>query len=208
MKKFNVKPWVFLYDRIINALMRNGYVDLVVSVYDDFRNDGLVEKSVTFMVLIKGLCKVERIDEMLKKDKVEPDTMVYTTLVTVLCKCGRVEKGYELFREMKEKRCLIDRAIYGSLVEAFVADGKVGIACGLLKDLVDSGYRVDLGIYNLIIKGLCNTKDIDAAMTLVSNCLANVTSGPMEFKYTLSVIHACKSSGAEKVIEQLNEMTQ
>ncbi|XP_075666646.1 pentatricopeptide repeat-containing protein At4g20740 [Castanea sativa] len=423
MKKFNVKPRVFLYNRIIDALMKNGYVDLAVLVYDDFRNDGLVEESVTFMVLIKGLCKVGRIDEMLKvlskmrenlctpdvfaytamvrvlvesrnldgclrvweemrRDKVEPDAMAYTTLVTALCKGGRVEKGYELFREMKEKRCLIDRAIYGSLVEAFVADGKVGFACGLLKDLVDSGYRADLGIYNSIIeglcgvkqvdkaykvfqvtvqeglepefvtvnpilvlyvetrrmdefcklltqmeklgfcviddlskffafvvgkeertmlavevfedlkkrgycsvsiynilmgalhkkgefkkvislfdevkesdfepdsltysiaiecfveigdiekaclcynkimemslvpsvaaycalaKGLCKTGDIDAAMMLVRNCLANVTSGPMEFKYTLSVVHACKSGGAEKVIEVLNEMMQ
>ena len=66
MKKFNVKPRVFLYNRIIDAFMRNEYVDLAVLVYDDFRNDGLVEESVTFMVLIKGLCKVGRIDEMLK----------------------------------------------------------------------------------------------------------------------------------------------
>ena len=66
IKKFNVKPRVFLYNRIIDAFMRNEYVDLAVSVYDDFRNNGLVEESVTFMVLIKGLCKVGRIDEMLK----------------------------------------------------------------------------------------------------------------------------------------------
>ena len=88
----------------------------------------------------------------------KPDAMVYTTLVTALCKVRRVEKGYELFREMKEKRCLIDRTIYGSLVEAFVAGGKVGFACGLLKDLVDFGYKADLGIYNSIIEGLCGVK--------------------------------------------------
>ncbi|KAK4587526.1 hypothetical protein RGQ29_018795 [Quercus rubra] len=170
-EEINVKPRVFLYNRIIDALMKNG-------------NDGLVEKSVTFMVLIEGLCKVGRIDEKLKvlskmrenlcttdvfaytvvvrvlvevgnldgclrvweemkRDKVKPDAMVYTTLVTALCKVRRVEKGYELFREMKEKRCLIYRTIYGSLVEAFVAGGKVGFACA------------DLGIYNSIIEGLC-----------------------------------------------------
>ena len=54
-----------------------------------------------------------------------------------------------------------------------------------------------------ITKGLCKTREIDAAMMLVRDCLANVTSGPMEFKYTLSVVHACKSGGAEKVIEVL-----
>ena len=57
-------------------------------------------------------------------------------------------------------------------------------------------------------KGLCKTGEIDVAMMLVCDCLANVTSGPMEFKYTLSVVHACKPGGAEKVIEVLNEMMQ
>ena len=30
----------------------------------------------------------------------------------------------------------------------------------------------------------------------------------MEFKYTLSIVHACKSGDAEKVIKVLNEMIQ
>ncbi|KAM2931549.1 hypothetical protein FF1_039738 [Malus domestica] len=204
MKKFGVKPRVFLYNRIMDALAKTGYLDLALSVYDDFRDDGLVEESVTFMILIKGMCKMGRIDEMLrllermranlckpdvfaytamvkvllsegnldgclrvweemKRDRVEADAMAYATLVTGLCKGGRVEKGYELFREMKAKGFLIDRVIYGVLIEGFVADRKVGVACDLLKDLVDSGYRPDLGIYNSLIEGLCNVKRVDKA---------------------------------------------
>ncbi|XP_059433434.1 pentatricopeptide repeat-containing protein At4g20740 [Corylus avellana] len=207
MKKFGVKPRVFLYNRIIDVLVKTDHVDLALSVYEDLRDDGLVEESVTFMILIKGLCKAGRIDEMLevlgrmrtnlckpdvfaytamvrvlisqgnldgclrvweemRRDNVEPDVIAYATLVTGLCKGGRVERGYELFKEMKEKGCLIDRAIYRSLVEAFVADGKIGLACGLLKDLVDSGYRADLGIYNSLIQGLCGVKQVDKAHKL------------------------------------------
>ncbi|KAB1210512.1 hypothetical protein CJ030_MR6G010808 [Morella rubra] len=207
MKKFGVQPRVFLYNRIIDALVKTGHLDLGLSVYEDLKNDGLVEESVTFMILIKGLCKAGRIQEMLevlmrmranlctpdvfaytamvkvlvsegnldgclsvweemRRDKVEPDVMAYATLVTGLCKGGRVETGYEFFKEMKEKGCLIDRVIYQSLVEAFVADGKIGFACGLLKDLVDSGYRADLRIYNSLIEGLCGMKQVDKAYKL------------------------------------------
>lgn len=207
MKKFGVKPRVFLYNRIMDALVKTDHLDLAMSVYDDFRGDGLVEESVTFMILVKGLCKGGRIDHVLEllsrmrenlckpdvfaytamvrvlvaegnldgslrvweemgKDRIEPDAMAYKTLVMGLCKWKRVEKGYELFREMKQKGCLIDRAIYGSLIEAFVADGKVGSACDLLKDLVDSGYRADLAIYNSLIEGLCNLNQVDKAWKL------------------------------------------
>ncbi|KAJ9187314.1 hypothetical protein P3X46_002783 [Hevea brasiliensis] len=207
MKKFGVKPRTFLYNRVIDALIKTGHLDLALSVYEDFKSNGLVEDSVTYMTLIKGLCKVNRIEEAMellermrmnvckpdvfaytamvkvlvgegnldgslqvweemKKDGVNPDVMAYVTLVTGLCKGGRVVKGYELFKEMKEKGILIDRAIYGILIEAFVENGKVGSACDLFKDLVDSGYRADLRIYNSLIEGLCNVKRVDKAHNL------------------------------------------
>ncbi|GAV69403.1 PPR domain-containing protein/PPR_1 domain-containing protein/PPR_2 domain-containing protein/PPR_3 domain-containing protein, partial [Cephalotus follicularis] len=185
MKKFGVKPRVFLYNRIMDALIKNGYLDLALAVYQDFKGDGLVEESVTYMILIKGLCKAGRVEDMLevlvsegnldgclkvwdelKADGVDPDVMAYATLVTGLCKGGRVDKGYELFREMEEKGVLIDRAIYGVLVEAFVKDGKVASACDLLKDMVCSGYRADLEIHNSIIEGLCRVKRVDKAYKL------------------------------------------
>lgn len=207
MKKFGFKPSVFLYNRIMDALMKCGYFDLALAVYDDFKEDGLVEERTTFMVLVKGLCKAGRIEEMLeilgrmrddlckpdvfaytamiktlvsegnmdgslrvweemKGDEVKPDVMAYGTLVTGLCKDGRVERGYELFVEMKEKEVLIDRDIYRVLIEGFVADGKVRCACDLWEDLVGSGYIADLGIYNAVIKGLCTVKQVDKAYKL------------------------------------------
>lgn len=207
MKKFGVKPRVFLYNRIMDALVKTGHLDLALSVYEDFRDAGLVEESVTFMILIKGLCKSNRIEEMfdvlnrmrvnlckpdvfaytamvrvlvsngsldgclqvweeMRRDGVQPDVMAYASMITAMCKGGRVEKGYELFKEMKEKGFLIDRAIYGSLIQAFVADGKVKLACDLLKDLIDSGYRADLGIYDSLIQGLCDVNRVDKAHKL------------------------------------------
>ncbi|KAL8542177.1 hypothetical protein ACS0TY_003150 [Phlomoides rotata] len=208
MKKYGVKPRVFLYNRIMDALVKTDHLDLAMSVYEDFKGDGLVEENMTFMILIKGLCKAGRMDEMfelldqmrknrskpdvfaytamvkvlvsegnldgclkvweeMQKDGVEPDVMAYTTLVMALCEGNRVDKGYEMFKEMKEKKYLIDRAIYGSLIEAYVVDDRVGSACGLLKDLMDSGYRADLAIYNSLIKGLCTAKLVDRAYKLL-----------------------------------------
>ncbi|KAE8708952.1 Pentatricopeptide repeat-containing protein [Hibiscus syriacus] len=207
MRNFGIKPRVFLYNRVMDALIKTGYLDLALSVYEDFRGDGLMEESITFMILIKGLCKAGRIEEMLEvlgkmrdtlckpdvfaytamirilvskgnldgclhvweemqRDRVEPDVMAYVTLIAGLCKGGRVQRGYELFKDMKKKGILIERATYGVLIEGFVKDGKVGSACGLLKDLMDSGYRADLGIYTSLIEGLCDARLIDRAYKL------------------------------------------
>ncbi|CAL2237375.1 unnamed protein product [Prunus armeniaca] len=131
MKKFGVKPRVFLYNRIM----------------DGVSEVGVFVKWEEWMKMLQLLERMRRgtwdgclrVWEEMKRDRVGADVMAYATLVTGLCKGGRVEKGYELFREMKVKGFLIDRAIYGVLIEGFVADRKVGAACDLLKDLMDSG---------------------------------------------------------------------
>ncbi|GAB4861004.1 hypothetical protein Ancab_036165 [Ancistrocladus abbreviatus] len=207
MRKFGVKPRVFLYNRIMDALVKTGYIDLALSVYRDFKEDGLVEESMTYMILIKGLCKGGRMDEMfdllgqmrvnsckpdvfaytamirvmvaegnldgclkvweeMKRDEVQADAMAYTTLITALCMGNKVEKAYELFKEMKRRGYLMDRTIYSSLIQGFVAIGKVASACDLWNDLKDSGYRADLSIYNSLIEGFCNVKHIDTAHKL------------------------------------------
>ena len=158
MKKFNVKPWVFLYDRIINALMRNGYVDLVVSVYDDFRNVGLVEESVTFMVLIKGSCKVERIDEMLKvlskmrENLCTPDVFVYTAMVSVLVEAGNLDGCLRVWEEMKKDKVEPDAMAYTTLVTALCKGGRVEKGYELFKEMKEKRCLIDRAIYGSLVE--------------------------------------------------------
>ncbi|EPS66766.1 hypothetical protein M569_08007, partial [Genlisea aurea] len=231
MKKFGVKPRVFLYNRILDALVKTDHLNLAMSVYRDFKNDGLVEESTTFMILIKGLCKdgrvaeaMELLDLMRKNlckpdifaytamvkvlvsrgnldgslkvwkemriDGVEPDAMAYSTLVTALCRGNRADESYGLFKEMKARKHLIDRTIYGSLIEAYVADGRIGAAFGLLKDLLDSGYRSDLRIYNSLISGLCNAKLVDRASRLFHATIRDGLQADFDTVYPILACYA------------------
>nr|UPT49052.1 pentatricopeptide repeat protein AaPPR1458 [Agave angustifolia]UPT49246.1 pentatricopeptide repeat protein AaPPR1506 [Agave angustifolia]UPT49939.1 pentatricopeptide repeat protein AaPPR1505 [Agave angustifolia] len=204
---FGIKPRVFLYNRILDGLIRTGHLDLALEVYEDLKADGVKEEAITFMILAKGLCRGGRVDEVIgilgrmrievcrpdvfaytaivkvlanegnfdgclrvwevmREDGVEPDVMAYATMVTGLCRAGKVEKGAELFREMKGKGFLIDRAVYGALVEGFVKEGKLEVGCGVLKEMVGDGYRPDLGIYDCLIRGLCEDGSVDKACKL------------------------------------------
>ncbi|KAF3794729.1 Pentatricopeptide repeat-containing protein [Nymphaea thermarum] len=204
MKKFGCKPSVFIYNRILDALVKSQHLDLALGVYGDFKNDGCVEESITFMILIKGLCKAGRIDEAFEildrmrrnlckpdvfaytamirtlvraenldgswrvweemvKDGVEPDVMAYTTMICGICKVGDVEKAYRLFERLKQKRLLVDRLVYGSLITSFVSVGRVSCACSLYKEMNKLGYRADLLIYDSLIEGLCSEGELDKA---------------------------------------------
>ncbi|KAK1319137.1 Pentatricopeptide repeat-containing protein [Acorus calamus] len=207
MKEFGVKPRVFLYNRVMDALVKTGHLDLALSVYGDFKGENLVEDNVTFMVIVKGLCRAGRVDEAIgvlgsmrgrgcrpdvfaytamvrvlvsegnldgcmrvweemRRDGVRPDVMAYTTLVLALCKENQIASAFGLFEEMKRRELLVDRAVYGALVEALVVNGDVGKGCKLLKEMMGLGYRADLGIYNCLIKGLCEGDWVDKARML------------------------------------------
>ncbi|KAF9592494.1 hypothetical protein IFM89_015065 [Coptis chinensis] len=249
MQKFGIKPRVFLYNRVMDALVKTDHLDLAMAVYEDFKEDGLVEESVTFMILIKGLCREGRIDEAFEllgrmrenlckpdvfaytamirvliakgnldgcltvweemcKDGVDPDAMAYTTVITALCKGKVVEKGYELFKEMKKKEYLIDRAVYGSLIEAFVAEGKIGSACDLLKDLMSSGYRADLSILNSLIEGLCNANKIGKAYKLFQFTVQEGLSPDFVTVNPILALYAEQSRMDEicKLLEQMQKL--
>ncbi|KAF9615653.1 hypothetical protein IFM89_025603, partial [Coptis chinensis] len=249
MKKFGIKPRVFLYNRVMDALVKTDHLDLALAVYEDFKEDGLVEESVTFMILIKGLCREGRIDEAFEllgrmrenlckpdvftytamirvliakgnldgcltvweeilKDGVDPDAMAHTTLITALCKGNVAEKGCEVFEEMKKKKYLIDRAVYGSLIEAFVAEGKIGSACDLLKALMSSGYRADLSILNSLIEGLCNANKIGKAYKLFQFTVQEGLSPDFVTVNPILALYAEQSRMDEicKLLEQMRKL--
>ncbi|KAI6680755.1 hypothetical protein NL676_034636 [Syzygium grande] len=285
MKKFGVKPRVFLYDKIIDGLARTDHLDLALSVYDDFRDDGLVEDPVTFMILIKGLCgkvksacgllkdlidsgyradlriynsliedlcNVKQVDKVHKlffktlQEDLQPDfgtvnpilvsyaemrrvedlskllmqmekdlkvkgycsVSIYNILMGALKKSGDVKLVSSLFDEMKNTQIEPDSLTYSIAIECLVAIGEIKEACTCYNKIMGMCSLPTVDAYRALAKGLSKIGEIDASMMLVRDCLANITSGPMEFKYSLTILHESKSGQAEKVVEVLDEMVQ
>lgn len=248
-RKFKLTPRVFFYNRVMEALVRTGHLELALSVHRSFSEDGLREEAVTFMVLAKGLCKVGRVEEALKlvgrmkaelcspdvfaytamlkllaagghvdgclklwavmaedQDKVEPDAMAYTVMVRALCAAGMEGKGMELFKEMKGKGMVVDRAVYGALVDALVAGAEVATACELLKEMIGDGYRVDLGIYSSLISGMCAAGRTDKALKLLRIAVMEegLTPGPAAVTPLLAFYAA--AGEPEKAVAVVDEL--
>ncbi|GMN53704.1 hypothetical protein TIFTF001_022836 [Ficus carica] len=133
---------------------------------------------------------------------------IYNILMEALYKTGMAKKALSLLSQMKDMNVQPDSSTYSVAIECLVEDGDVKEACVCHNKIVEMSCVPSVSAYCSLARGLCNIGEIDAAMMLVRDCLASVDSGPMEFKYALTVLHECKSSKAEKVIEVLDEMMQ
>ncbi|KAI3440082.1 uncharacterized protein J3R85_003933 [Psidium guajava] len=133
---------------------------------------------------------------------------IYNILMAALKMSGDVKLVMSLFDEMKNSQIEPDSLSYSTAIECLVAVGDIKEACTCYNKIMELSCLPSKGAYCSLAKGLSKIGEIDATMMLIRDCLASVTSGPMEFKYCLTILHVSKSGQAEKVVEVLDEMVQ
>uniref|UniRef100_M8CPH5 Pentacotripeptide-repeat region of PRORP domain-containing protein n=1 Tax=Aegilops tauschii TaxID=37682 RepID=M8CPH5_AEGTA len=134
---------------------------------------------------------------------------IYNILIENLLKIKERKKALLLFEEMKASDdCEPESCTYSLMIPCFVDEGNIEEACSCYNSMMKAEWIPSLSAYRSLVKGLCKIGDINAAVSLVSDCLGNVENGPMEFKYTLTVIEACRSKDPEKVMKVVVEMIE
>ncbi|CAI9765003.1 unnamed protein product [Fraxinus pennsylvanica] len=177
MKKFGVKPRVFLYNRIMDALVKTDHLDLAISVYNDFKEDGLVEESVTFMILIKGLCKAGRMDEVfdllgrMRNNLCKPDVFAYTAMVKVLVSEGNLESCLRVWEEMQRDGVHPDVMAYSTLIMALCEGNRVDKGYELFKDMKERKYLIDRAIYGSLIEAYVADQKVASACDLLKDLM-------------------------------------
>ncbi|KAL0926861.1 hypothetical protein M5K25_003114 [Dendrobium thyrsiflorum] len=160
--------------------------------------------------LVKGGREMKALEvfEVLKS-KGYCSVAIYNILIDALHKIKEMKKALLLFEELNDTEHLKpDSCTYSLVITCIAEDGDAREACSYFNRMKENYWTPSVAAYSSLVRGLCMVGEINAAMTLVKDCLGNVTSGPMEFKYSLRVLDACRSGKPEKVIEVLNEMVE
>ncbi|KAK7271483.1 hypothetical protein RJT34_27430 [Clitoria ternatea] len=142
------------------------------------------------------------------KEKGYISVEIYNILMGSLHKIGEMKKALSLFDEIKGSNLKPDSLTYSIAIQCLVDLSAIQEACACHNMIIEMSSIPSVAAYRSLVKGLCKIGEIDEAMMLVRDCLGNVTSGPMEFKYSLTVIRVCKSNDAKKVIDVVNEMME
>lgn len=175
MKKFGVVPRVFLYNRILDSLVKTGHLDLALSVYRDFQENGLVEESITFMILIKGLCKAGRVDEMMeflsrmRANLCKPDVFAYTAMVKVLISEENLEACLRVWDEMRADRVEPDVMAYGTLIIGLCKAGQAQKGLELFQEMKEKRILIDRAIYGSLIEAFVQDEKVGMACDLLKD---------------------------------------
>lgn len=159
-RKFGIKPRVYLYNRIIDALIRTRNLELGLRVYKDFRKDGLKEDGVTFMIVAKGLCKEGKVDQVLevlgrmRSECCKPDVFAYTAMVKLLVGEGYLDGCLRIWEEMERDGVMPDAMAYTTLITGLCHAGRVDEGFRLFREMGKKiGLLVDRASYEALVDG-------------------------------------------------------
>lgn len=174
------------------------------SISDDLLKffTGLVEKN-------DGLVMASEVFESLKMhDNNYLGVPIYNILMEAFLKNGEEKKALALFHELNGFDLVPDSSTYSNAILCYVEVGDVKEACTWYNRIKEMSSVPSVAAYCSLVRGISKIGEVDAAMMLIRDCLAHVASGPIEFKYTLTIIHVCKLNDASKVVEVVNEMVE
>ncbi|MCE7766813.1 hypothetical protein GQL56_29760, partial [Pseudomonas putida] len=79
----------------------------------------------------------------------------YTTLISGFCKWGKIEKGYELLDNMRQKGYNPNQTTYLHIMLAHEKKEELEECLELVKEMENIGIPPDLSIYNAVIRLAC-----------------------------------------------------
>merc|ERR1719393_671586 len=105
-KKFQFS--MVTYNTIIDACSRSGELSRIPSLLKDIESQGLKMGLVTYSAILKGYCQknmldeaFELFDEMTNTTGLEPDEIMYNSLLDGCARQGLYDRGLKLYRKME-----------------------------------------------------------------------------------------------------------
>jgi pentatricopeptide repeat protein len=103
-----IRPSVTICNALVDACARNRQMDHVPQILEDMRKMELTPNLITFSTILKGFCQrgdvpaaIRVLEGMRKETDLQPDGIMYNTLLDGCAQCGLNEEGEALFDEMQ-----------------------------------------------------------------------------------------------------------
>lgn len=154
---------------VMVGFYREGMVDKVEEVWEEFARIGCAPNPCSFNVLMSAYCDHGRIEDATRiwgemEDKgLKRDAVAYNTIIGGLCRGGEVEKAEETYREMVmndvESTCITFEHLINGYCEILDTDS----AMTLYKDMCRRRFSPSSSTVNAMIRSLCDRKEFSAA---------------------------------------------
>ncbi|GMP85246.1 hypothetical protein CsSME_00038482 [Camellia sinensis var. sinensis] len=99
---------------------------------------------------------VELFKKLMRMREIEPDVVMYGTIINGLCRTGNTIRAVSLLRIMEEGSCKPNTAVYTTIIDSLCKDRMVDDALKLFSKMDEKVIFPNVVTYTSSIHGLCN----------------------------------------------------
>lgn len=192
------------YNTLIDACARSGELDRIPSLLKDVQTQGLEMGIVTYSAILKGYCQKNLLDEafelfsdMKRNTKLEPDEIMYNTLLDGCARQGLYDRGMTVFDMMNEAGVRPSNYTLSVLVKLANRGKKLEKAFELCDEVSSKyGFRLNVHVFDNLIQACINHRDLQRAIGVVCRMLQERVR-PDARSYSL-LLRACIDSKSAK----------
>lgn len=191
---------------------RRGDLSACWTCWNNLIVDGRVPNEITVGCMVDALVsnrEVRHAESLVNqwKHKVRPNTVVYSTLIHGWAKQNDAKRALAIFDQMRNEGVPCNAVTYNCMIHACVRVGDMQGALELLSAMKEtSALRPDKFTYSTIIKGYCGRGEIESALFLFSEMLAENLTPDLVIYNTL--LDGCVKTRHNEVCDKLlDDMT-
>merc|ERR1719326_1499646 len=167
------------YNTLIDACARSGELSRVPSLLKDIDAQGLKMGLVTYSAILKGYCQKNLLEEafelfhnMTKTTELEPDEIMYNTLLDGCARQGLYDRGMKVFQKMNESGVRPSNYTLSVLVKLANRGKKLDKAFDFCEELSSKyRFRLNVHVFANLVQACISHRDLPRAIGVLERML-------------------------------------
>lgn len=205
-------PNVLCYNTLVNALAEAGRVGEATDAFDEMLAAGVEPNVSSLNILVKlhawrsaEFNLAYRDILRMREHGVKADVGTYSTLVTGLCRAGRLGEAWGVLEWMLGEGCRPMVQTYTPIVQGYCREGRVEEAKELMATMERAGCPPNVVTYNVLIRALCDAARFDEVRQVLTESGAKDWT-PSAVTYNTFMHGLCKKDMAKEALDLLDVM--
>jgi len=206
IKKLDLSPRRYAYERLIGALCRKDHVDAALAVLEKIATAECAPRMHAYRPLIQVYCKKNQMDKAqevfgMMKDCPQ-DSSCYNLVLSALCSRKQFAKATKFFQSMVNMGYKPDAIAYDIMISAVCETERIQGALQLFDRLKEEGIKPLYVTYTHILKGLFQNNGFDKAHSfLIQQSGKDFVLDSINYTY---LIRICRKSGQREETDKLS----
>ncbi|XAR64807.1 hypothetical protein NMG60_11008651 [Bertholletia excelsa] len=166
-------PNTKMYNALIYIAGEAKEFELVEELVKEMENNLCQKDHKTWTILIMHYGKAKLIGkallkfEQMRKSGLEPDAVVYKTVLSLLCNAGKADIALVFYKEMVGKDMILDMGLYKLLLKCLAQCGDISAAYLVAEDMIKISEVPECHAFSSLLKSFCISGRIREALELI-----------------------------------------